>query len=371
MRILYIFNALNFSGAELMYVQAAKTLQKNGYQLYALITNASDGNFRDQFEKSGFSIRKIPCNNGIWDKIVFYKKLKRLIRQENIDVVHIQRNYLFFVAALAAKSCGIRSVYSVNNIFPSHWYSYWYHFLQRFIARRFLCCQFHTGSDTVYRYERDYYHNMGTIVYWWYKEEDYYPATEEEKHAARKELDIAPHSFVITTAGSCCYQKHHEDIYEALKQVKDDIPEILFMHLGAGVQEEKERDLSRQLGVESHVRFCGNQSDFRKYLIVSDIYVMTSRFEGLSNATVDALACHIPAILYDVTGLRDFNISGENVKLIPESPQCLAEVIKRLYNDRQEMNTLADKGYELVTHKYGSRYCIDNLMKTFYNTARQ
>ncbi|MBO4662300.1 MAG: glycosyltransferase [Bacteroidaceae bacterium] len=366
MRILYIFNSLNFSGAELMYVQASETLKTRGYTLFALITAEDDGNYRQQFEAHGFDIAKIPCKPSISKRIVFYSKLKRLIKDKQIDIVHVQRSDLFFVAACAAKACHAKCVYSVNNTFTSHWYSYAWHFIKRLLARRILNCKFHCGSDTVYQHEASYYHNKGIVSYWWYDEKDYYPATAEERDAARKELSIDNNSFVITTAGSCGYQKHHEDIFEALSIIKNDIPNLLFLHLGTGALENKEREMCENLGLTSNVRFCGNQKDFRKYLIVSDLYVMTSRFEGLSNATIDALACKIPAVLYNVTGLRDYNISGENTELIDEDPLLLANSIKRLYEDHSRRQQLAESGYNLVTHKYGSKYCIDNLINTFY-----
>ncbi len=366
MRILYIFNSLNFSGAELMYVQASETLIARGYQLFALITSEDDGNYRRQFEAHGFSILKIPCGSSVADKIGFYAKLKELIEHYKIGIVHVQRNDLFFVSACATRACHAKCIYSVNNTFTSNWYSYVYHFMQRFVARRFLNCKFHCGSDTVYQHEARYYKNKGIVSYWWYDEKDYYPATAEERAAARKELSIDNNAFVITTAGSCGFQKHHEDIFEALSVIKDDIPNLLFLHLGTGALENSEKEMCDKLGLMPNVRFCGNQQDFRKYLIVSDLYVMSSRFEGLSNATIDALACRIPAVLYNVTGLRDYNISGDNTELIDENPILLANAIKRLYKDRSRRQKLAENGYNLVIRKYGSKYCIDNLINTFY-----
>ena len=50
-KVLYVFNAINFSGAEIMYEAAAPLFQNNGFKLYALSTGDEIGDFIKNFEK--------------------------------------------------------------------------------------------------------------------------------------------------------------------------------------------------------------------------------------------------------------------------------------------------------------------------------
>lgn len=75
--------------------------------------------------------------------------------------------------------------------------------------------------------------------------------------------------------------------------------------------EEVEIELAAGLGVRNNVRFCGNRKEVRMFLVAADIYVMTSKYEGISITTIEAMACGVPAILYDVAGLCDFNKTGK------------------------------------------------------------
>ena len=127
---------------------------------------------------------------------------------------------------------------------------------------------------------------------------------------------------------------------------------ILYLHLGKGETEEEEKKLSEDIGVANYIRFCGNQDNVRKYLIASDIYLMTSRSEGLSITTIEAMACNIPSILYNVRGLRDFNNSGENSFLIPEDYKVLAEKIIFLYNQPEEGARIANNARNMVDECY-------------------
>lgn len=60
---------------------------------------------------------------------------------------------------------------------------------------------------------------------------------------------------------------------------------------------------------------------------------MPSVYEGISITTIEAMACGVPAVLYDVPGLRDFNVGEERSVMIPESHEALAEAVVALYED--------------------------------------
>ena len=98
----------------------------------------------------------------------------------------------------------------------------------------------------------------------------------------------------------------------------------------------------------------GNQKEVRKFLIVSDVYLMTSHYEGISLTTIEALACKIPAILYDVPGLRDFNKEQLCSLLIPEQATEIVKAIKKLRTNSGEKEMIIKNGYETVsyTHLY-------------------
>ena len=127
---------------------------------------------------------------------------------------------------------------------------------------------------------------------------------------------------------------------------------LMYLHLGQGDTTEEEKTLARKLGVENKIRFMGNQKEVRKFLIVSDVYLMTSHYEGISLTTIEALACKIPAILYDVPGLRDFNKEQLCSLLIPEQSTEIVKAIKKLRTNSGEKEMIIKNGYEMVMRKF-------------------
>ena len=367
-KILYIFSSLEYSGAELMYIQAAPFLLNRGYEIHAVATAMNMGACTDLFLNAGFRLHHCPLRN--WKSFVevyrFIRTLSGLVQKESITHMHCQVNGLFFICAYVAYKNGIKSIYSVNNMFDCRNFMFPYHKLQRVISKKIFNMRFHSGSDTVYQHEKQYWKNDTEIVYWWYNEKDYYPVTLKEKEKTRNELNISNNSFVLMTAGCCSSIKRHGDIIRAVPQIVKVIPNFLFLHLGEGLLENEEKLLAKELGVDNYIRFCGNQTDFRKYLSVADVYTMTSTREGLSNATIDALACGIPAVLYHVTGLWDYNIDGDNTLQIKEDPSELALAVIKLYNDISLRNTYICRGKQLVCSKYQAGANINRLINVFY-----
>lgn len=94
------------------------------------------------------------------------------------------------------------------------------------------------------------------------------------------------------------------------------------------------------------------KKEVRKFLIVSDVYLMTSHYEGISLTTIEALACKIPAILYDVPGLRDFNKEQLCSLLIPEQSTEIVKAIKKLRTNSGEKEMIIKNGYEMVMRKF-------------------
>jgi len=353
MKILHIFNELKFSGAEIMYVAAAEKFAKLGGELYAVSTSDKIGEYKFYFIKAGYTLYHWPYQKlSIRKKWDYYAKVIRFIKDHDIDVLHVHRPDMKLGMAYCAWRCGIKSVYTLHNVFPTRWFSYPYHVWLRWCCQKVFHQIHHSISDSVYEREKYFFHNKTVKIYNWYNNKNFYPASSAEKEFVRNQLNIPHDAFVVISVGGCSKIKRHEDVILAVSEVKKIIPNILYLHLGEGNTTIEEKKLSIELGIEDNVLFEGNKEDVRKYLVISDIYVMTSVFEGISLTSIEAMACGIPAILYNVPGLRDFNKEKMCSLLIDESPQILAESIITLKNDEALKKEIVANAQEFVLENY-------------------
>lgn len=354
MKVIHILHSLKFSGAEIMYVDASPFFQEKGCELTVMATANELGEYATYFERAGFKVmhQPMPPLKNYLQRIRYYNAIIKLLKKEQFDVVHIHSSSARWGFALCAWIANIKSVYTFHNVFPTHFYSYPYHILLRWSAKYLFRCSFQTISDSVYNNEAKLYHNTTAKIYNWYGNKRYFPATLEEKNSVRAKLRIDVNALVVISVGGCSTVKRHSDIIKALPLVLEKIPNTIYLHLGKGETEEEEKKLAITLGVQEKVWFCNNQQVVRDYLIASDIYLMPSRFEGIPITTIEAMACAIPAILYDVPGLRDFNNEGKNSILIPEDYHLLADSVIELFTNKKEALEMAEKAKDFVNRKF-------------------
>lgn len=362
MRVLHVLNKLNYSGAEIMYVDAAEEFKRLGCKLYVINSAKELGDYAKMFKDSGYEVLHLPYPQNFLAKWEYYRKIVGLVKKEKIDVIHTHSSKMKWGMALVARMAGIYSVYTFHNCFRSRFISYPYQWWLRWSAKHLLGCKFQTISDSVYNNELTYYHNSTTKIYNWFGNKRFFPAKPGEKQAVRDELNIPTDTFVIVSVGGCSAIKRHEDIINALPELAKKTGSILYLHLGQGNTTMEEKMLVKKMNIESCVRFLGNQENVRKYLIASDAYIMSSRFEGISITTIEAMACKIPAILYDVPGLRDFNNEKLCSLLIPEQSTEIVKAIHTLKTDDNKRKLIVENGYNLVME----RYFLPNNVKKIY-----
>lgn len=366
MKVLHILNELKFSGAEIMYVAAAPVFQKLGCELSVVNTAKDLGEYASFFENAGYKVYHwwYPgrTNFNYWRKWIYYWKVIRFLKKEHYDVVHIHRSDMKWGMSYCAWRSGCKPVYTFHNVFHSHWYSYVYHWWLRWSAKHLFGCVFQTISDSVYDNEKEYYHDNTIKIYNWYDSNRFFPAQKGERELVKNKLGILEMSPVLISIGGCSPIKRHIEIIKALPEIIKVYPNIVYLHLGQGNSLEEEKYLAKELNVDKHIRFCGNQVNVRKYLIASDIYLMTSTHEGIPITTIEAMACGIPAILYDVPGLRDFNKSGECSVLIKEDYHLLAQKIIELYQDKEQRQILIRNAKTFVDSNF---YMQTNANKIF------
>jgi glycosyltransferase involved in cell wall biosynthesis len=125
------------------------------------------------------------------------------------------------------------------------------------------------------------------------------------------------------------------------------IPDGQLLLVGDGPERAALEALSRELGLGDRVRFCGMVHDVRDYLQASDLFVLPSRFEGLSNALLEAMSCGLPAVTTRVGAAPELlETPGAGLVVGSEDIDELRGALRWLLDNpmlRQRMGTQARK----------------------------
>ena len=101
----------------------------------------------------------------------------------------------------------------------------------------------------------------------------------------------------------------------------------------------------QRLGLEGRVQLAGERTDVPTLLADSDIFVLSSRSEGLPVSVLEAMAAELPVVASDVGGLAELVLDGETGLLVPSGdPAALAEAVGRLLDDHELRKKLGAAG---------------------------
>ena len=366
MKVLHLFNEIQYSGAEIMYANSASLFAEKGVDLLAFSTGKSMGSFAPIFTLNNIKtyhkrINFIPLSK---QGIAYYTRLYYFIKQQGVGALHIHRSDLYF-AAIIAWVCGVPCVKTQHSAFKNRILTRCIAIARRFVLRVFFNVIFHSIGETVQQNELKYYKNHSIRINNWFDNKRFFPLkNEDEKRRIRKDLKIPCHSFVIISTGACTDNKNHADIIKAISLLNP-IKNILYLHLGIGEIEKRERKLAVDLHITDKVRFLGNCNNVRDYLVASDVYVMPSFLEGLGNAALEAMACKLPTILYDSPGLRDLIKNDVTGFLIPPDYKILAEKINCYFENSNIGIRKAEKAYALVLKEFNLSKSIHQILKLY------
>jgi len=159
----------------------------------------------------------------------------------------------------------------------------------------------------------------------------------------------------ILMAARFARQKDHATLLQALALLRADglRPRLALAGSGSSRHLRKARRLCTSLGLDDQVDFLGQRPDVPELLMATQICVLSSHYEGMPLALVEAMAAGCVAVGSAVPGIREMLTDGVDGRLFEhQSPAALAAVLRDLLTHPQESAALAERGREVALRQY-------------------
>ena len=153
-----------------------------------------------------------------------------------------------------------------------------------------------------------------------------------EPAARWRDFDARP--IDVAFVGRLCEYKRPDRFVAALARVVKALPATRAVMIGDGPDAGALASQARSLGVESSLQFLGKRADVDELLSRARIFMLTSRWEGLSIAMIEAMAAGAVPIVADVGDLADLAKHGESGYLVePDDIEAYARACVQLLSD--------------------------------------
>lgn len=154
---------------------------------------------------------------------------------------------------------------------------------------------------------------------------------EATKAGFRSELKLGTGKIGVFV-GRLSEEKNLDLLIRSWAEVRRAIPDARLLILGGGGAyrnvETRLRALIAELKLDGPVALLGHVDRPKAYVLASDVFILPSRTEGMSNALVEALACGAAIVATDIPGNAEICKDGENALLVrPGDAGALAAAI--------------------------------------------
>jgi hypothetical protein len=160
---------------------------------------------------------------------------------------------------------------------------------------------------------------------------------------------------------------------KAMSRLRDKYPDIQYLIIGDGNQRETLENLSKETGLENHIKFLGRMPhrSVLQYMKDCDVFSLPSWKEGFGVVYLEAMACGKPVIGCKGEGIEDFVENKKNGLLVePQNVDSLVEAIDFLLTNPEEAKEIGEEAQERVFKKYSWKGNVAKTISKYREVTR-
>lgn len=284
-KIMLYINVIYGGGAERVMVNLAKYFSENGYDTTLVTSFRSTGEYplaptvrRLTLEETEIKQSRIKRN------LSRIKKLRALCKSEKPDILISFMQEPNFRAMIATRGLPVKTLVSVRNDPNKEYAGKLGWFVGKVLLPMADGCVFQTSDAQKWFPER--LQKKSRIIYNAVKEDFY----QVERTPVRGE---------IVTCGRLTEQKNHKLLINAFAEVQKIYPYATLKIYGEGALREELQDQIDALDLNEKVFLMGATNNVAKALQTADLFVLSSDYEGMPNALMEAMAAGVPCVSTD------------------------------------------------------------------------
>jgi len=367
-RIAHVVNSLDVGGGERFLVDLCLNLPRDRFAP-EVVCLFRPGSLAGVLEARGIAVRSLGLR-GTGVRLDAYRTLARALRAGAFAVVHthLQEGCWYGLPAAALAGIPVR-VAHLQNVRPEG--SPKLRLLDA-AALRFAHAAIGFSAEVVehhrrrLRYPASRLHLVHNVI------DDRRFRPPPDRDAARAALGLAPAHVAVVNVASLTPQKGQAQLLVAARAVRERFPGVRFLLVGDGLERARLETLRRDLGLEEHVVLLGKRDDVPAILAASDVFVLPSRWEGLSVALLEAGLAGLPAVVSDLPANREVVQAGTTGLVVPvDQPDGLAAAVCTLIDDPELRRRLGRAAKRRVVERFLMDASVQKVTRIYDELLRE
>lgn len=360
-RVLQVINSLHTGGAEKLLIDTVPLYVQQGLKMDVLVLNGTKTQFWEALEKHNCCKIFSLGNGTVYNPFLIFK-LVSYLKKYNIVHVHLFPAQYWVVFAKLISFSKVKLIFTEHNTSNRRLNNIFYKQLDKFIYwfyNKVICIS--KEIQTIITKHIFFSNNKVILICNGVAIEKYSSATPYLKEKVGFENLDESAKILIQVAGFR-EQKDQKTFIHSLVYLPENVYVVL---VGDGPLRQECEHLVSRLGLGKRVLFLGVRLDVPQLLKTADIVVLSSKYEGLSLASIEGMASGKPFVASDVPGLRDI-VGGAGILFPLGDAQKLAEIINNLLNDSNLYSITAE-----ACMQRAQQYDIDTMVNKHINLYKQ
>lgn len=364
-KVLHVLPMNKMSGAERMALLICKNLKN-----YEPVVVCGGQELASVFNENGIRNYNIKFSNK--RLLGNAHDLSKIIKNENIKIVHAHDNTASLVSYLAKR------IFNLNVKIVSHIHSC-YPFLNKNGINKKI--------DSILRKKYDYNIACGNLVYDFYSEKaKYFPKERtkilsnaidideisnvnlEESEKVIKEFNIPKEKIILGFIGRICDIKGIVPFIKEIANYKNKFKDCKILLVGSGDQEAMVKSLIKELELENLFVLTGFQENIYKFYPIIDLFFLPSHYEGLPMVILEAMAFKKPVISMNVGSINEVVKESKTGYLIEkEKYDDFIEKLIDIKSKNDLMKNIGQNAFNYVNDNYDIKDYIKNIEELYGN----
>ncbi len=273
-----------------------------------------------EYLKEKLEKENVPYINFKWLKrthnplanLFFIFEIKKFLDKEKFDVIHFNStNALFGAVGAKISKSKPKTIFTFHGL--SFLDSYYqknkilkiiYRFVFKFLLL-FINIPVFVSKYNLELAKRIKLTNGGVVIYNGIPQPEFLDKENVRKFFEEKLNVNLKDKFLIGSIGRLDYQKNYEFLIEIFPEILKIKENSIVIIIGEGAERKKYENLIRKYSLKNKFFLIGETKDASKYLKGFDLFVLPSRYEGLSITLIEALFAQIPILASDVGGNKE------------------------------------------------------------------
>jgi glycosyltransferase involved in cell wall biosynthesis len=366
-KILQIIKSLGRGGAEMLLPETLKLHNQEQFEFHYIYFLPWKNQMVSAIEQAGGKVTCLEASNNL-QIIGKTMEVVRYCKENQIQMIHCHLPWAGMVGRLVHRRTGIPVLYTEHNKQER------YHFATKWMNRLTFNGQtvaIAVSEDVAASIKKNINPRIPVHEILNGVNTDFFKRDEAAGQALREQLNIPIGALVVGTLAVFRFQKRLNEWLDVFKHAAEQNPNLYGIIVGDGPLKEELLEYRKHLELEDKVIMPGLQTEVKPWYSAMDVFMMTSVFEGLPIALLEAMSMECAIVTTDAGGIKQVIRDGTDGILVEvDQLKNMLGKLSVLMKDEANRKLLGTAARNRVVKAFSLQRMVGELEELYFLTAK-